>query len=98
MLICHSGSMDSSRYDNSIHSLIKKYIRMGYSSVIAPMWALPIDILPIWFAEFFVKFNAGSLIIDAVFAANMKVRETYPTPAAWACLHLFGNPYLNVKY
>lgn len=97
LLICHSGSMGKSTYDNCVHSLIKKYSREGYSSIIAPMWSLPIDIVPIWLSSFFSEINAGKFVIDAHFKANMAVKEIYPVPSAWACLHLFGNPYIKIN-
>lgn len=94
--ICHSGTMDVNRYEESVHSLVKDYIVSGYSAVVAPMWSLPITILPIWFDAFMTDFLSGSQIIDSVYKANMAVKEIYSTPTAWGCLHLFGNPYLQV--
>ena len=35
----------------------------------------------------------GEYIIDAVFKANMALKNEFVAPSAWACLHLFGNPY-----
>jgi hypothetical protein len=35
-------------------------------------------------------------VVDAVYQANMKVKEIFISPAAWACLHLFGNPYMQI--
>ena len=26
----------------------------------------------------------------------MAIKEKYPTPKAWACMHLFGNPYVKI--
>lgn len=94
--ICHSGTMDINRYEESVHSLVKDYIVSGYSAVVAPMWSLPITILPIWFDAFMTDFLSGNQIIDSVYKANMAVKEIYSTPTAWGCLHLFGNPYLQV--
>ena len=79
-----------------MHSLVKDYIVSGYSAVVAPMWSLPITILPIWFDAFMTDFLSGNQIINSVYKANMAVKEIYSTPTAWGCLHLFGNPYLQV--
>lgn len=46
LFVCHSGTISRPDYDNAMHTLIKRYIRMGYSSVIAPMWSLNTEILP----------------------------------------------------
>jgi len=35
--------------------------------------------------------------VDAVFQANMEVKKQLITPSAWACLHLFGNPYMKIS-
>ena len=35
-------------------------------------------------------------MIDAVFKANMAVKEKYVSPVVYACLHLFGNPFLQI--
>lgn len=97
-MVCHSGEMDSSIYDNSVHSLIKRYIRAGYSSIVAPMWALPIEIFNIWMPVFLECIHGGDYVIDALFGANMAVKQAYADPSAWACMHLFGNPYLKLEY
>lgn len=97
LFVCHSGSAVYEEYDGAVHSMVKKYVRMGYKSVIAPMWSLSTDILPLWLASFMDCFMSGEYIIDAVFHANMAVKKKYIAPSAWACLHLFGNPYLKVS-
>lgn len=97
LFVCFSGSMDKSAYDNAIHTIIKKFIRMGYQAVIAPMWALSTEILPLWLNIFMMHFNKGEYVVDALYYANLKVKQSYPTPSAYANLHLFGYPYLRVK-
>lgn len=96
LFVCHSGSAVYEEYDGAVHSMVKKYVRKGYKSVIAPMWSLSTDILPLWLASFMDCFSKGEYIIDAVFHANMAVKQKYIAPSAWACLHLFGNPYVRV--
>ena len=39
LLFVIHGSFTRPDYDNAMHTLIKRYIRVGYSSVIAPMWS-----------------------------------------------------------
>ena len=95
LMVCHSGEMGTSYYDSSVHSLIKKLVRAGYSSIVAPMWALPIEIFDIWMPVFLDNLHRGDYVIDALFNANMSVKQAYADPSAWACMHLFGNPYLR---
>jgi hypothetical protein len=96
LLVCHSGSMTAELFRNSVSSLIKRFIHKGYKSVIAPFWALDITILEYWLPEFLLKFNKGCDVSTSVFLANKKVSEIYPHPAAWACMHIYGNPYLSL--
>lgn len=97
LFVCHSGSMRSDFFKNSLSSLVKRYLREGYGAVIAPAWALHVYVPGIWLPVFLQTLNDGMDINTAVFQANMAVREVYPTPAAWACLHLYGDPYLSVN-
>lgn len=97
LMVCHSGEMGPSSFDSSVHSLIKNFIRSGYSSIVAPMWTLPIEIFDIWMPVFLESLHRGDYVIDALFNANMSVKHAYADPSAWACMHLFGNPYLRQK-
>lgn len=94
--VCHSGSMNMEFFRNSITSMVKRFIAQGYEAVIAPFWALEVTVPGYWLPEFLESMNKGLTISRAVFNANKKVDERYPTPAAWACLHLYGNPNLKI--
>lgn len=96
-LICHSGSYKSELFKNNITSLVKTYIEKGYKAVIAPFWGLHINVPEIWLPEFLISFNNGDSIDIALFKANKKVYDKYPTPAAWCAMHLYGNPNLKVE-
>jgi hypothetical protein len=95
--VCYSGSMKTEFYRNNVASLIKRFISQGYEAVIAPYWALEVTIPRYWLPEFLISLDAGETISQATFNANRKVYEQYPTPAAWACLHLYGNPNLRIE-
>lgn len=96
LFVCHSGSITRPDYDNAMHSLIKRYIRRGYSSVIAPMWSLSTEILPTWLDAFMGEIMSRRYVIDALYRANMAVKEKYISPEVYNCLHLFGNPFLQI--
>ena len=96
LFVCHSGSFTRPDYDNAMHTLIKRYIRVGYSSVIAPMWSLNTEILSTWLSTFMREVTSGQFVIDALFQANIAVKEEYICPEVYACLHLFGNPFLQI--
>lgn len=97
MFTCYSGAIARYSYDNAMHTLAKKYLSNGYDSVVAPMWALSTEIIPIWLDAFMTNLNHGCVIIDCVYAANMSVKSCFTVPSAWANMHLFGNPFTRVK-
>jgi len=96
LFICHSGSMQEDIFRNQIDSLIRHYFELGFKAVIAPFWALHLYIPPIWLPVFLQQLKNGENIATAVFNANKKVYDQYPTPAAWACMHLYGNGMIKV--
>ena len=89
--------MKTEFFRNNITSLIKRFISKGYEAVIAPFWALDVTIPRYWLPEFLTEIDNGSTISSAVFKANQRVYERYPTLAAWACLHLYGNPNFIIE-
>ena len=95
LLVCHSGSMKNAIFDNRSSSLVRYFLENGYQTVIAPFWSLHVEIPPIWLPEFLSGVERGECVIDAFHHANNCVEQAYPTPAAWGCLHLYGNPYLR---
>ena len=96
LLICYSGTISQSNFDSAMHTLIKKMLLKGYSSVVAPMWSLATDIITPWLSVFLDSMERGDYIIDAVYQANMTLKREFVAASAWACLHLFGNPYLRI--
>ena len=98
LLVCHAGSMKAGVYDTAVHTIIKKFIRKGYVSVVAPAWSLSTEIVPLWTKTFMTEFvNKKAYVIDAVYKANMAVKEEYKAISAWACMHMYGNPYLQIN-
>lgn len=96
LLVCHSGSATEHFFRNEVSSLVKPYLMGGYEAVIAPFWSLHINVPPIWLPVFLRELDKGTEVSYAVFCANKAVSESYPTPAAWACMHLYGNPFFKL--
>lgn len=96
LLICHSGHTKSSLYGHQTHSLVRCFLDKGYSSVVAPFWSLHIDIAHNWIDSFIDAVVGGKTVSQSLFIATKSVYSSYPTPSAWACLHLYGNP--KVQY
>ncbi|MCG9879531.1 MAG: hypothetical protein MH472_02935 [Bacteroidia bacterium] len=97
LFVCHSGSMKNEILKNEVSSLIKQFLMNGYAAVIAPFWSLHIYVPPIWLPAFLESIDAGRTVSEAVFDANSTVFNYFPTPAAWACMHNYGNPYFKRK-
>lgn len=95
--VCYSGSMKTEFFRNNVTSIVKRFIAQGYEAVIAPYWALDVTIPRDWLPEFLNSLDTGFTVSQAVFNANRKVYDQYPTPAAWACLHLYGNPNIKIE-
>lgn len=55
-----------------------------------------VTILPTWLEVFMESVHQGEFVIEAVFKANMAVKEKYISSVVYACLHLFGNPFLQI--
>lgn len=95
--VCHSGSYNNEYFRNNITSIVKTYISLGYKAVVAPFWSLHVEIPKIWLGYFMNSLNEGLTISNALFKANESLCKKYPTPTAWACMHLYGNPYLTTE-
>lgn len=95
--VCHSGSYKDEFFKNNITSLVKEFISRGYRAVIAPFWALHVNIPSIWLENFLISMTKGLSVNFSVFNANRAVSKVYQTPVAWASMHLYGNPNLTVK-
>lgn len=94
--VCHAGSYKYEYFQTDILSIVKTFISTGYQAVIAPFWSLHVNIPKIWLTAFLSNFENGKSINASNFHANRAVFEQFPTPAAWACMHLYGNPQLKV--
>ena len=93
--VCHSGSIKQTPFQNTISSLVKNYINRGYSAVIAPFWALHVNVPGIWLPKFLESLDDGHNVNFAVHLANLDVYKKYPHFAAWGCLHLYGDGSLK---
>jgi len=82
---------------NRIATMIRDYLKAGYEAVIAPFWALDISIPKYWLPQFLESFEKGKTVMEAVHDGNMKVKDMFPTPKAYACLHAYGNPFFKLK-
>jgi hypothetical protein len=96
LFICHAGSQSRSNLQNQSKSIVKEYLQSGYACVIAPFWALHVDVPPVWLPEFLSKIENGETVAASVWKANLKVKEIYKTPKAYACLHFYGDPFFKM--
>ncbi len=97
MLICHSGSNYKSFMSNKVDSLAKLFLEEKFETVIAPFWALNSDIISLWLDTFLMHLNEGTDVLNAHKHGCIQLKENYPSPYLYSCLHLYGNPYLKMK-
>jgi hypothetical protein len=96
LFVCHGGQAKPETFRNQVSSLPTYYLSKGYEAVIAPFWSLSTEIPPKWLPEFMQSLKAGMKISTAVWNANQKVKEKFDTPSAYACMHLYGNPFMAI--
>lgn len=96
LLVCHSGAMEKDILRQKILSLIRKFLSEGYQAVVAPFWSLHISIPPLWLPKFLTALKDRKTVAEAVFEANNHVYELNKNPGAWACMHLYGSPYIRI--
>ncbi len=66
-------------------------------AIVAPVWSLDIQIAQIWLPEFLNSINVGFTVSEAVYSANYGIYKDFPSPAVWAYIHLYGNPYFGLE-
>ena len=98
LFVCHAGASYQAILQLRIMSFVRRLLEKGYSAVVAPFWTLHLSIPPVWLPVFIQKMKEGQFVADAVFEANRSVYEMNRNPAAWACLHLYGDPYVKIAH
>ena len=96
LFICHSGSMTKALFRDKVMSLIRQYFQAGCQAIVAPLWSLHVSVPPIWLPAFINSIENNDTVAEAVHKANMEVYSINKNPGAWACLHLYGNPYIKI--
>lgn len=96
LFVCHAGSEKSDIFRNQTITIVKQFLQSGYKAVIAPFWALHVDIPTIWLPEFLKNIQDGKDVGTSVLNANKKVSLEFNTPKAYACLHLYGDPFIKI--
>ncbi|WBV55921.1 hypothetical protein PFY10_17060 [Chryseobacterium daecheongense] len=104
LFICHSGSINEDLFSNKVQSLIYELIQYGYSSVIAPFWALEATIPSFWLRFFLENFREGYTISESVYLANnsladyqQEISDSFYVPEGRLAMHLYGNPNITLK-
>jgi hypothetical protein len=95
LFVCHSGSGEKSILREKLNSFVRDLLKKGVKAVIAPFWALNINIPPIWLPMFLKSFLNGIDVSNSFYKANMEVYSIHKNPSDWCCLHFYGNPYLQ---
>lgn len=97
LMACYSGKGGSEIVGNSMSSLVSQLMKVGVFAVIAPKWALNVDIAHMWLAEFIEEFySKRNSSFESFVNANQYIKKLKPHPGGWCCLHYFGKR--EIKY
>jgi hypothetical protein len=82
-------------YSHKMSSLVREFFLNGYETVVAPAWDLSVKVPPIWLREFLSGIATGETVSVAHQAATLLLHQTGMFIDDWACLQIYGNPYLR---
>ncbi len=97
LFVCYSGSGERAILKSNLNSFVRKLLASGIKTIIAPFWALHISIPPIWLPAFLTSLSQGESVGNAFRIANLEVYSMNKNPAAWCCLHCYGNPFIKLE-
>ncbi len=97
LLACYSGKGGPEIVGNSISSMVKMLSELGVEAVIAPKWALHVDIAAAWLNSFLDNFMKGQNSFAAYSNAIADIMKVNPHPGAWGCIHYFGKRDIVLK-
>jgi len=97
LLACYSGKGGAGIVGNTTSSIVKSLIDAGAEAVIAPKWALHVDIASLWLNTFVESLNDGKNSFESYSAGVDEIYKNNPHPGAWACLHYFGKRNIRLN-
>jgi hypothetical protein len=86
---CHSGGGVAAPGEE-FAGFVRSIMEMGARSVVAALWPVADESTSVWMCEFYKHWLRGAALTDAVLAAQVHVRERWPSPYHWAAFSLFG--------
>jgi CHAT domain-containing protein len=88
---CQSQSGKRTRGDDII-GLSQAFLYAGSPSVVASLWSVDDDATKLLMVAFYTHLRKGLSKVDALRAAQVEVRQKYPSPFYWAGFVLTGDP------
>src|SRR6266436_6180805 len=88
---CQSQSGKRTRGDDII-GLSQAFLYAGSPSVVASLWSVDDDATKLLMVAFYTHLRKGVSKVDALRAAQVEVRQKYPSPFYWAGFVLTGDP------
>lgn len=93
LFVCSGGRVDRRPGASAMLGLAKELLDRGCRAVVAPPWPLEALVPPLWLPTFLQVWSAGHPVIDAVFEANMAVRQSGGAePARYLAMNVYGDP------
>jgi CHAT domain-containing protein len=88
---CQSQSGKRTRGDDII-GLSQAFLYAGSPSVVASLWSVDDEATKLLMVAFYTHLRQGLSKVDALRAAQVEVRQKYPSPFYWAGFVLMGDP------
>ncbi len=96
LFVCSGGRIDRHPESGGIVSIAHRLLDRGLDAVIAPSWPIPFTMVRPWLSEFLAAWNAGSCVIDAYRAGNVKVATSTSFDLGRSlAMSLYGNPFVT---
>ncbi|MES2522567.1 MAG: hypothetical protein V4617_07725 [Gemmatimonadota bacterium] len=96
LFVCSGGRVDRRPGANAMLGLAKELLDRGCRAVVAPPWPLETMVPPLWLPTFLQSWSAGQPVIDAVFEANMAVRQFGGAePRRYLAMTVYGDPLMG---
>ncbi len=98
LFVCSGGRVDRRPGANAMLGLTKQILDRGCRAVVAPPWPLETLVPPLWLPRFMEAWSAGEPVIDAVFEANVAVRQTGgEEPGRYLAMTVYGDPLIGAS-
>jgi tetratricopeptide (TPR) repeat protein len=96
LFVCSGGRIDKHPDASAVLGMAKRLLAQGCRAVVAPPWPLETNVPPYWLPTFLTEWDRGVPVVDATFAANRAVWESFGfSPAKCLAMTVYGDPLIT---